>query len=148
VNKYQHAVRTLMKAVGQETPKTPTLENYPFELRAKLCLEEAREFLDACGLAIEDGCVVPVDGAIPKWPEMIDAIVDLLYVTYGAAVSMGIDLDPFFAEVHAANMRKVGGPLREDGKRLKPPGWVGPNIDRVLVEARSNPTNLDAEVSL
>ncbi len=38
-----------------------------------------------------------------------------------------IPLRPFWNEVQAANMRKIGGGVREDGKRLKPPGWVGPN---------------------
>jgi predicted HAD superfamily Cof-like phosphohydrolase len=62
----------------------------------------------------------------------IDALVDLLYVTFGAAVEWGIDLQPFFAEVHAANMRKLGGPVREDGKKLKPKGWSPPDIAGVL----------------
>ena len=32
-------------------------------------------------------------------------------------------------------MRKVGGPIRpEDGKRLKPPGWVGPDILGELIK--------------
>jgi len=29
-------------------------------------------------------------------------------------------------------MRKVGGVVREDGKRLKPEGWVGPDIEKCL----------------
>lgn len=57
----------------------------------------------------------------------IDALCDLLYVTYGAAVAMGIDLEPFFEEVQRANMEKTNGPKREDGKQLKPEGWQPPN---------------------
>jgi len=36
---------------------------------------------------------------------MIDALCDLLYVTAGAPVEMGVELGPFFDEVHASNMR-------------------------------------------
>ena len=32
-------------------------------------------------------------------------------------------------------MAKVGGPIREDGKRLKPEGWEPPNITKVLLDA-------------
>lgn len=44
----------------------------------------------------------------------------------------GIDLRPVWSEVHAANMRKTTGPVREDGKRLKPEGWQPPDIAGVL----------------
>lgn len=62
----------------------------------------------------------------------IDGLCDLLYVTYGTAVSMGLDLEPFFDEVHRSNMTKIGGPIRPDGKRLKPPGWDPPDLAKVL----------------
>lgn len=63
--------------------------------------------------------------------EMIDALCDLLYVTYGAAVAAGIDLQPFYDEVQRANMEKTLGPKREDGKQLKPEGWRGPDHEEV-----------------
>lgn len=50
-------------------------------------------------------------------------LADLLYVTYGALGSLGIDADAVFAEVHRANLSKAAGPRREDGKQLKPKGW-------------------------
>ena len=87
-------------------------------LRMSLIEEEAREFREA----VEAGDL----------PAAADALVDLLYVTLGAGVEFGIDLGPLFEEVHAANMRKVGGPVREDGKHLKPPGWVAPDVAGVL----------------
>ena len=62
----------------------------------------------------------------------IDGIVDLLYVTLGTAVAFGIDVAPFFAEVHRSNMAKTGGGLDAGGKVTKPPGWVAPDIAGVL----------------
>lgn len=93
------------------------------ELRASLIEEEASE---TCA-AMRGGDLV----------ESIDGLCDLLCVTYGAAVEFGVNLAPFWDEVHRTNMAKVGGPLREDGKRLKPPGWTPPDIAGVLAR---NPT--------
>jgi len=97
--------------------KPVPLAQYNGELRCALIEEEAREFRDAW--AARDRL------------EMIDALCDLLYVTAGAAVEMGVELRPFFEEVHASNMRKIGGPVRADGKHLKPPGWTPPDLQRV-----------------
>ena len=52
--------------------------------------------------------------------EMAKELADLLYVVYGTAVSLGIDMEPVFEEVHRSNMSKVGGYKREDGKWIKP----------------------------
>jgi predicted HAD superfamily Cof-like phosphohydrolase len=65
-------------------------------------------------------------------PEMADGVVDLIYVLIGRAVSYGIDLRPVWDAVHTANMAKAGGPIREDGKRLKPPGWKPPDVARII----------------
>ena len=56
-------------------------------------------------------------------PELADALADLDYVIEGARLEFGFDGAPVAAGVHAANMRKLDGPVREDGKRLKPEGW-------------------------
>jgi predicted HAD superfamily Cof-like phosphohydrolase len=65
-----------------------------------------------------------------------DALADLLYVIYGAAISFGIDIRPIFEEVHRTNMTKLGGTTREDGKILKPEGWERPNLESVLEHMR------------
>lgn len=49
------------------------------------------------------------------------------------AVGWGIPLDIFWKEVQRANMDKVGGPIRADGKRLKPLGWRGPDHGPALL---------------
>lgn len=58
----------------------------------------------------------------------VDALVDLLYFTYGSFVLMGADPKPFFDRVHQANMAKVGedGQVKRDpvtNKIIKPEGW-------------------------
>ncbi len=65
--------------------------------------------------------------------EAVDAVCDLLYVTYGMAVTLGFDVEPFFEEVQRANLEKTGGPKREDGKQLKPAGWHGPEHAEVFI---------------
>jgi len=67
---------------------------------------------------------------------LIHELTDLLYVTYGAIQSCGVDPDAVFAEVHAANMRKVGGPRRADGKILKPADWYPADVRGVLERLR------------
>ena len=114
----QAMVADFHRAFGLGAPETLTLDGFPTELRIDLINEEASEFAEAA----RAGDV----------PEMIDALCDLLYVTYGAAVSLGIDLDPFFREVHRSNMAKAGGYRRADGKWMKPAGWQPPDIAGLL----------------
>lgn len=68
-----------------------------------------------------------------------DALVDLTYFALGRLVEMGIRPGPIFREVHDANMRKQRGELskRPNSKgydAIKPEGWKGPDIDKVLSE--------------
>jgi len=85
--------------------------------RARLIFSEASEFLEA---ADTDDFV-----------EMVDALADLLVVTYGAAVEMGVDLEPVFVEVQRSNMSKNGG-VDAGGKIMKGPGFSPPDIMREL----------------
>jgi len=59
-----------------------------------------------------------------------DALIDLIYFVLGTFVEMGVDPAPLFDAVHQANMDKLwdGEPRYnpDNGKTLKPPGWVGP----------------------
>ena len=61
--------------------------------------------------------------------QQADALVDAIYYICDTAVRHGMNLDPIFAIVHSANMGKVvDGKVirRDDGKILKPAGWVDP----------------------
>jgi predicted HAD superfamily Cof-like phosphohydrolase len=55
-------------------------------------------------------------------------LADVVYVAYGTAHALGIDLEAALAEVHRANMSKADGPRRADGKVLKPEGFVPPDM--------------------
>lgn len=65
--------------------------------------------------------------------EQADALVDIWYYSLNAACKKGMNLSKVFDRVHQANMAKkdprTGTFLRrEDGKIIKPTGWVAPNI--------------------
>lgn len=56
----------------------------------------------------------------------LETLADKCWVT--SSQGLGVDLRPFFREVHRTNMHKLKGPKREDGKQLKPPDWQPPRI--------------------
>jgi predicted HAD superfamily Cof-like phosphohydrolase len=66
------------------------------------------------------------------WADVIDGMCDIMVVVNNTSNAMGIDLEPFFDEVHKTNMAKVGGPKNEFGKALKPEGWKPPRIREML----------------
>ena len=113
------AVRAFHERFGVAVADRPRLPDEGVrELRIRLLREEAEEAAAAlAGVSLAD---------------IAQELADLLYVTYGTAVSLGIDIRPVFAAVHAANMAKVGGGTRADGKVLKPPGWRPPDVRAVL----------------
>jgi predicted HAD superfamily Cof-like phosphohydrolase len=46
---------------------------------------------------------------------------------------MGVDLQPFFEEVHESNMTKfIDGRIGQDGKYLKGPNFRAPNLLPIL----------------
>ena len=67
------------------------------EKTKKLRIDLIKEELDELKEAIENNDMVEVG----------DALADILYVTYGAGVSFGIDLDKAFDLVHESNMSKL-----------------------------------------
>ena len=92
------------------------------KLRVDLLVEETGEFADASA----ESDIVGI----------ADALADIVYVAYGAAVTYGIDLDAALREVHRSNMSKLddqGRPVyREDGKVLKSSRYTPPDISGVL----------------
>lgn len=68
--------------------------------------------------------------------ELADALGDMVYVIYGMAIELGINLSSVMNEIQASNMSKLGEDgkpiFREDGKVLKGPSYHPPRISRVL----------------
>jgi len=65
--------------------------------------------------------------------ETLDALEDILVVTIGAIHSAGMDGEGAWKEVMATNFAKIDKETgkvrkREDGKVLKPIGWVPPEL--------------------
>lgn len=65
--------------------------------------------------------------------EQLDALLDFIVVTVGAIHSAGFDGEGGWKEVMATNFAKIDKETgkvrkREDGKVLKPVGWVPPEL--------------------
>ena len=117
----QGDVREFNKAIGVPMRTTPGwCSSEELDLAWRLMIEEYGELVEAS------------DDGDRDLPATADAIVDLLYVTIGLACRLGIDLAPLWCAVHQKNLEKVNGPVREDGKRLKPAGWTPPDIAGLL----------------
>ena len=129
MNDSQSKVKEFMSIFGQNVPESFSPELFPGVLRVALIEEEAKEFRAAV--------------AAHDWTEAVDAICDLLYVTYGSAVALGIDIEPFFNEVHRSNMSKLdthGRPIyRADGKVIKSSDWSPPDILGLLADQTDLP---------
>jgi len=99
-----------------------TVDEEIADLRVGLLVEEVDEFASATRSRDLVG--------------IADALADIVYVAYGAAVTYGIDLDAVLSEVHRANMSKLdaaGRPvLRADGKVIKSDRYRPPNVAGVL----------------
>jgi phosphoribosyl-ATP pyrophosphohydrolase len=115
-------VREFHETYGQTIRTTPVL-NIPEKLmRLGLVEEETEEY----GVAVETDDLV----------EIADALADIVYVAFGAALAHGIDLDEVLQEVQRSNLSKLGADgevlRRADGKIIKGPNFSEPDIATVL----------------
>ncbi len=116
-------VGVFMKTFGQEIKTKPSLSSDKINtLRVNLIEEELKELKHA----IEN----------KDLKETIDALTDILYVTYGAGHAFGVDLDKCFEEVQKSNMSKLGEDgkpiFNENGKVMKGPKYFKPNISKFV----------------
>lgn len=110
----QADVRAFQKAFNlpyEDAPKMLTAERLKF--RQELLQEEVDEI--SAATTLED---------------LADGIGDVIYIALGTAIESGIEMEPIFKIIQAANMAKLGEdgkPIyREDGKVIKPEGWQPP----------------------
>jgi|TARA_S200000501_G_scaffold28827_1_gene24476 predicted HAD superfamily Cof-like phosphohydrolase len=116
-------VKTFMNTYGQEVKERATFpENKIVQLRIDLIEEELNELKEA----VKNNDIV----------EVADALTDILYVTYGAGHSFGVDLDKCFDEVQRSNMSKLGvdgKPIyNESGKVMKGPDYFAPDLKKII----------------
>jgi len=116
-------VKTFMNTYGQEVKNNPEFPDSKIvQLRIDLIQEELNELKEA----INNNDIV----------EVADALTDILYVTYGAGHSFGVNLDSCFNEVQNSNMSKLGEdgkPIYNDsGKVMKGPNYFKPNIKKII----------------
>ena len=116
-------VGTFMKTFGQEVKTKPSFSTDKInKLRIDLIKEELEELKEA--MQKKDLL------------EVADALTDILYVTYGAGHSFGIDLDQCFNEVQNSNMSKLGKdgkPIyNESGKVMKGPNYFKPDLKKFI----------------
>lgn len=105
-----------MRACDQSTDE---FNGTQFDMYCSLIEEEHKELKEA--LAANDDV------------EIVDALLDIIVVTIGALHSFGADAEGGWKEVMATNFAKIDKETgkvrkREDGKVLKPLGWVPPDL--------------------
>jgi predicted HAD superfamily Cof-like phosphohydrolase len=105
-----------MRACDQSVDK---FDEQQYAMYIKLIDEEHQELLEAT--LAEDSV------------EQLDALIDILVVTIGAIHSMGADAEGAWKEVMKTNFANIDSETgkvrkREDGKVLKPVGWVPPEL--------------------
>jgi len=116
-------VGLFMKTFGQEVKNKPGLSTEKInKLRVSLINEELEEFKEA----IKNNDL----------KETVDALTDILYVTYGAGHAFGVNLDKCFDEVQQSNMSKLGEdgkPIyNNEGKVMKGPKYFKPDLNKFL----------------
>ena len=116
-------VGLFMKTFGQEVKNKPSLSSEKINnLRISLINEELEELKQA----VKNNDL----------KEAIDALTDILYVTYGAGHAFGVNLDECFDEVQRSNMSKLGEdgkPIyNEAGKVMKGPNYFKPDLSKFL----------------
>ena len=116
-------VKTFMNTYGQDVKEKASFpEDSIVQLRVDLIEEELNELKEA----IKNNDIV----------EVADALTDILYVTYGAGHSFGVNLDKCFDEVQRSNMSKLGedgNPIYNDsGKVMKGPNYSPPDLKKII----------------
>lgn len=112
-------VRQFRLRMGLPVAESPTmLQPEQASYFARFIMEELSEYLKAC----EEVSIV----------DAADALGDLVYITLGCALAMGLPFEKIFDAIHTANMGKV--PANQNlrsvrGRQydvVKPAGWQPP----------------------
>ncbi|MCP4428351.1 MAG: hypothetical protein GY803_28010 [Chloroflexi bacterium] len=122
-------IREFHEAMGANQPTRPVLPDKETLILRQTLIDEEYEEVTAVYRQL-------INGQENDIAQLVHELTDLLYVAYGAILACGVNPDPIFAEVHRANMQKMNGPRRADGKILKPAGWQPADV-RAAIERQS-----------
>ena len=132
-----------MQLANQELPTKPEIPNPGIRhLRASLILEEALETIEALGLGVwaqqmhsplkmAGVEITEARGLEPDLVAIVDGCCDLSVVTTGTLSACGVSDDAVQREVDL-NKFGEGYSLRPDGKLIKPPGHLPPDLRSIL----------------
>lgn len=131
------AVREFMVKAKQTTSfaqRIPTPEERI--LRAKLIYEEAMETIEALGVDHILGQFVDAGEEHCDLEKILDGACDLAVVVDGTLISCGLDgvFPEALERVNINNLSKFaeGSYIREDGKVMKPPGYVPVDLSDLI----------------
>ena len=121
---------------GQAAPTKPTIPDEATRLlRVNTLAEEVGELAQASGVILEltahpqypkPKVSVMIDhDATPILDQVADALADCQYFVDGTATAYGLDLQPFFDEVHRSNMDKLWAVT--DLLHMEP-GWTATHV--------------------
>ena len=146
-------IREFHKKMGHVCPVSPEIPSEQVRvLGAKMIMEEALETIDALGVDVDNDGYECMMGSLsfraqgkPDLVQIADGCADLSVVAMGALVVCGIPDKALLEEVDQNNLDKFGPgyTFREDGKLIKSPTHMAPDIRGVLREAGwiEEPTN-------
>lgn len=131
---HQQKVLEFQRAAGRECNSSPSI---PAQAETMIAMHNIKE--ESSELIAELSKVLSTQNKLGTFTRQdLEAIAkemaDVLYVVYGAACQYGIPLDRVFDQVCKSNMSKlVNGKFqyREDGKVLKGPNYVPPDLSSI-----------------
>ena len=107
-----------------------------WDMQLRLIAEEGQEFMTAA-----DECFADPEN-VNRREELVKELSDLVFVCYQFAATYGIDLDKAMQLVYESNLSKLdeqGKPIyREDGKVLKGPSYLPPDLGDCLPKPQLN----------
>jgi predicted HAD superfamily Cof-like phosphohydrolase len=133
IEKAVDAQMTIMNAMGQAvevgTPNGPLVDLY-----MDLLAEKTQETFQAHQAGYQ--AMTSHEDIIPHYADLIDGFADTIVICIGGMLAAGVDPNRVMEEVMIkSNMSKIqGAQIREDGKFLKGPHFVAPDIQSIVLE--------------
>lgn len=137
VNYLDNVFKFMMK-YGQPVRKQPEIPtDDELRLRRKLIEEEARETLTAIERCLSLRSIHENYAKLRGEQESLiievaDGLADMLYVTFGTALSFGIPIESVFAEIHRSNMTKQKLGHTNVGEKIQKGNFSRPQIGSII----------------